>query len=131
MIPRMRTAFLVMVWMAVLFGSAGAQTRAVTGQAGILGEWDLTATVTEQADSSGHQWTGPLNLKHVGFCGVNGPEEKIGELRLRVSEPPADATATLLIDGEVCTFSGKFRDGYDGVMSCPARRGVPMWLLLQ
>lgn len=131
MIPRMRTPFLVMVWMAVLFGSAGAQTRAVTGQAGILGEWDLTATVTEQADSSGHQWTGPLNLKHVGFCGVNGPEEKIGELRLRVSEPPADATATLLIDGEVCTFSGKFRDGYDGVMSCPARRGVPMWLLLQ
>ena len=87
--------------------------------------------MTEQADSSGHQWTGPLNLKHVGFCGVNGPEEKIGELRLRVSEPPADATATLLIDGEVCTFSGKFRDGYDGVMSCPARRGVPMWLLLQ
>src|SRR5947209_6733304 len=111
----LRTAFLVTVWMAMLLGSVGAQTRTVTGQAGILGEWDLTATVTEQADGSVRQWTGPLSMKHVGFCGVDGPEEKIGELRFRVSEPPADATATLLIDGEVCTFSGTFSDGYDGV----------------
>jgi hypothetical protein len=127
----MRTAFLVMAWTVVLSGSPSAQTRTVTGQAGILGEWDLTATVTEQADSSGRQWTGPLSLKHVGFCSVDGPEEKTGELRIRVSDPPADATATLLIDGQVCTFSGKFQDGYDGVMSCPDRRAVPMLLLLQ
>jgi hypothetical protein len=127
----MRVVFLMMAWLVALLGSAGAQTRAITGQAGILGEWDLTATVVEQADSSGRQWIGPLSLKHVGFCGVDGPEEKVGELRLRISEPPADASATLLIDGEACTFSGRFRDGYDGVMSCPGRRGVPMLLLLQ
>jgi hypothetical protein len=127
----MRVVFLMMAWLVALLGSAGARTRAITGQAGILGEWDLTATVVEQADSSGRQWIGPLSLKHVGFCGVDGPEEKVGELRLRISEPPADASATLLIDGEACTFSGRFRDGYDGVMSCPGRRGVPMLLLLQ
>jgi hypothetical protein len=129
--PAMRTAFLVMTWTMALPGASGAQTRAVTGQAGILGEWDLTATVTEQASSGGRQWTGPLSLKHVGFCSVDGPEEKTGELRLRVSDPPGEATATLLIDREVCTFRGKLRDGYDGVMNCPDRRGVPMMLFIE
>ena len=66
-----------------LAAPSGAQTRAVTGQAGILGEWELTATVTEQADGGGRRWTGPLSLKHVGFCSADGPEEKTGELRLR------------------------------------------------
>ena len=77
------------VWGMVLFGLAGpsgAQTRSVTGQSGILGEWELTATVAEQGDGAGRQWTGPLSLKHVGFCSADGPEEKTGELRLSVSD---------------------------------------------
>jgi hypothetical protein len=127
----MRTAVLMAVWTIALGGPSGAQTRAVIGQAGILGEWELTATVTEQADGAGRRWTGPLSLKHVGYCSVDGPEEKTGELRLRLSDPPGEATATLLIDGEVCTFSGKFKAGYDGVMRCPDRRGVPMMLWIQ
>jgi hypothetical protein len=45
----------------------------VTGQAGILAEWDLTATVTEQTKG---RWAGPFSLKHVGFCRADGPEEK-------------------------------------------------------
>jgi hypothetical protein len=85
----------------------------------------------EQGSSAGRQWIGPLSLKHVGFCGTEGPEERTGELRLRVSDPPSQATATLLIGGEICTFSGKFKDGYDGVMTCPDRRAVPMFLLLE
>jgi hypothetical protein len=111
-----------------LAAPAGAQTRVVTGQAGILAEWDLSATVTQQTKG---QWTGPLSMKHVGFCSVDGPEEKTGELRLRIAEPAGEITATMLIDGEVCTFSGQLRDGYDGFMNCPDRRGVPMMLLVQ
>ncbi len=88
----------------------------------------MTATVTELSKG---QWTGPLSLKHVGFCSADGPEEKTGELRLRIAEPPGEITATMLIDGEVCTFSGQLKDGYDGVMNCPDRRGVPMMLLVQ
>ena len=45
--------------------------------------------------------------------------------------PPGEATATLLIDGEACTFRGRLTDGYDGIMSCPDRRDVPMMLLIQ
>jgi hypothetical protein len=122
------------VWGIVLVGLAGpssAQTRTVTGQAGILGEWELTATVAEQQDGAGRQWTGPLSLRHVGFCSADGPEERAGELRLSVSDAPAEATATLVIEGTTCTFRGRLRKAYDGIMTCPDRRDVPMMLSIR
>ena len=112
-----------------LSGAAYAQPRAVTGQAGLLAEWDLTATVTEQ---TGGRWSGPLSMKHVGFCGVDGPDEKTGELRLLLPDVPgADVTATLTIDGVVCTFSGGLGDDRRGMMTCPDRRAMPMMLSIQ
>ena len=96
----------------------------------MLGEWELTATVTEQTDGAGRQWVGPLSLKHVGFCSVDGPEEKTGELHLRVPDPSREASAVLTIDGTTCTFSGRL-DDYKGVMVCPGQRSVPMMLSLQ
>jgi hypothetical protein len=112
-------------------GASGAQTRSVTGQAGVLGEWELTATVAEQADGIGRRWAGPLSLKHIGFCNADGPEEKSGELRLQVSDPPGEATAMLTIEGTACTFHGRFKGAYDGIMTCPDRRDVPMMLSIQ
>ena len=113
--------------MFVAARQATAQTRVVTGQMGILGEWELTATVSRQADGSS-AWSGPLNLKHVGFCSADGPEEKSGELRLTPSDPPGEATATIVIDGTSCAFKGRLADGYAGVVTCPDRRDVPMML---
>ena len=55
---------------------AHPQSREVTGQAGFLGEWELTATVTERIASGTKELVGPLNFKHVGICTVDGPEEK-------------------------------------------------------
>ena len=109
-------------------GAAEARTRVVTGQAGLLAEWDLTATVTEQADG---RWSGPLSMRHVGFCGADGPEEKTGELRLRVSDPPGEVTATVRIEGSTCTFRGRLKGTYDGVMTCPDRRDTPMLLSIE
>jgi hypothetical protein len=128
MTAAMRTAVLL-AFSTMLPRAADAQTRTVTGQTGLLAEWDVNATVTQR--SEGGEWTGPLSLKHVGFCSVDGPEEKIGELRLRVSASSGNATATLLIDGKVCTFSGTFNDGYDGNMNCPGQPAAPMMLLVQ
>ena len=119
------------VWTLALVAPSHAQTQAVIGQAGILGEWEVSATVTQQTDGGGRRWSGPLSMRHIGFCSVDGPEEKTGELRLSTSDPPGEATATLLIDGTECTFTGHLRDGYDGVLTCPDRRDVPMMLMLQ
>lgn len=105
-----------------------AQTREVSGQAGVLGEWELTATVTQQ---SGSLWSGPLSLKHVGFCSVDGAEEKTGTLQLHVSVPPGEVVATLLIEGVECSFKGQGTDDYTGVMTCPDRPDEPMLLMLQ
>jgi hypothetical protein len=127
----MRIAILMALWALGLTTSSGAQTRAVSGQSGILGEWELTATVTKEMDRGGRRWSGPLSLKHIGLCSVDGPEEKAGELLLDVSDPPGEATATLLIDGTACTFAGRLTDEFHGVMMCPDRRGEPMMLSIE
>jgi hypothetical protein len=127
----LRIAVLVVLWALGLTTSSGAQTRAVSGQSGILGEWELTATVTKETDGGGRRWSGPLSLKHIGLCSVDGPEEKAGELRLNVSDPPGEVTATLLIDGAACTFTGQLTGEYHGVVMCPDRRGEPMMLSIE
>jgi hypothetical protein len=113
---------MVLAW---LVGPAAAQTREVSGQVGVLGEWDLTATVTKQTAGN---WAGPLRLKHVGICLVDGPEEKTGELQLRLADPRGRVAATIMIDGVACTFNARLKDGYEGTMRCPDRRDVPMTL---
>ena len=110
---------------------AHPQSREVTGQAGFLGEWELTATVTERIASGSKELVGPLNFKHVGMCTVDGPEEKKGELRLRISERSTRVTATLLIDGLECTYSGDLKNLDDGMMNCPDRRSVPLVLSIK
>src|SRR6516162_4402627 len=95
-------------------GPAAAQPREVSGQAGVLGEWEITATLTERVHNGVNQFVGPLSLKHVGICTVDGPEEKTGELRLRILSSSASVEATLLIDGSECSFSGKLKETYDG-----------------
>ena len=127
----LRIAVLVVLWALGLTTSSGAQTRAVSGQSGILGEWELTATMTKETDGGGRRWSGPLSLKHIGFCSVDGPEEKTGELRLDISVPPTNVTATLLIDGIACTFTGHLTDEYNGVLVCPDRPDVPMMLSIE
>jgi hypothetical protein len=127
----LRIAVLATVWAMASVAPSCAQTRVVTGQSGILGEWELTATVTRQPDGGGRRWHGPLSLKHIGFCSADGPEEKIGELQLDVSDPPSEVTATLRIDGTTCTFTGHRTDEYSGLVVCPDRPSVPMMLSIE
>jgi hypothetical protein len=127
----LRNAILMALWAQGLTTFSVAQTRAVSGQSGILGEWELTATVTKETDGGGRRWSGPLSLKHIGFCSVDGPEEKTGELQLDIPDPPNNATATLLIDGIACTFTGRLKEEYNGVMMCPDRPSVPMMLSIE
>lgn len=117
-------------WLAVMLGAVAAPTSAqsleVFGYAGVLGEWELTATVTENSSRRSKEFSGPLTMKHTGVCMQDGPEEKTGELHFQLSS--SRLTATLLVAGVACTYSGKLSDSYSGMMNCPDRSAVPLRL---
>jgi hypothetical protein len=110
---------------------AHARSLQVTGQAGVLGEWELSAKVTETTANGKQEFVGPLVLKHVGLCTQDGPEEKTGELRFQLSGASSRIKATLLVDGVACSYSARKSHAFDGVMSCPDRRDVPLLLWLK
>ncbi len=105
---------------------AHAQPLEIIGYSGYLGEWELTATVTETA-SDRKGFSGPLAMKHIGLCSQDGPEEKTGEMRLEITSA-SRLTATLSIAGAECSYSGRLSDAYTGTMTCPDREPVPLKL---
>ena len=70
----------------------------------------------------------PEGMKHTGLCSQDGPEEKAGEMRMRLSRLSASVEARLLIDGVECTYSGTMSSSNRGKMVCPDRRSVPLTL---
>jgi hypothetical protein len=121
-------AFFLPIVLNALATPAGAQSLQVTGYSGYLGEWELTATVTENVSGRTDEYSGPLTMKHVGLCTQDGPEEKTGEMRLQISALPPRLNATLLVAGVECTYSGRLSDSYTGTMTCLDRGAVPLRL---
>jgi hypothetical protein len=119
---------LLLIMLGALGVPAQAQSRQVIGYAGVLGEWELTATVTENSSRRSKEFSGPLTMKHTGVCTQDGPEEKTGEMRLQLSSSSSRLNATLLVAGVECTYSGKLSDFYSGMMNCPDRQAVPLKL---
>ena len=121
----MRTIFQLAV-LGALATPAGAESLEVLGYAGVLGEWELTASVT--GNDNTRAYSGPLTMTHVGICTVDGPEEKKGEIRFRLSESSSRIQATLLVDGAECSYSARLSDFFTGAMNCPNRPAVPLKL---
>jgi hypothetical protein len=119
-------ALVLLFAFGALAAPAPAEPLQVVGYAGVLGEWELTATVTETARSK--EFSGPLSMKHVGICTQDGPEEKTGEIRLQISALSSQLDATLLVEGVACTYSARLSDPYSGLMACPDREAVPLKL---
>lgn len=107
---------------------AVAEPREVFGYAGELGEWELTAIVTESASRTPKEFSGPLMMTHVGICTQDGPERRAGEIRFRLSATPPRLKATFLVAGVECTYSGQLSNCYSGTMICPDRPGIPLKL---
>ena len=131
MLPGISRPIFVVVLSSILTMSAHAQSLKVTGQAGYLGEWEVTAEIVQTLAPGKKEYSGPLTLKHVGLCTQDGPEVKTGEIRLHLSGSASRVTAMLSYDGAVCSYSGKKEDAYTGLMSCPNRRDVPLLLWLK
>jgi hypothetical protein len=119
---------LLLLMASALAASAQAQPVQVLGYAGVLGEWELTATVTEKARLLSREFSGPLSMKHVGICTQDGPEEKTGEIRFQISALSLQLDAALLVEGVSCTYSARSSDPYSGLMACPDREAVPLKL---
>jgi hypothetical protein len=112
--------------------AANAEPVGLTGYAGVLGEWELTAALTATVSDPSTEFAGPLKMRHVGYCTQDGPEERTGEIRVRLSGPAASRlTATLEVNGVECSFSGRQSDAYTGSLKCPNRRAVPLTLWLK
>jgi len=113
-----------------LCAAARAETLEVTGYAGVLGEWEITASVTPIGSAGKKEFGGPLKMRHVGYCTQEGPEERTGEIRLSLTGS-SRLTATLLVNGVECSYSGRQSDTYNGSLKCPDRRAVPLTLWLK
>ena len=121
-------AFLLPIVLGMFATPAGAQSLQVVGYSGYLGEWELTATVTEKISSRTKEYSGPLTMRHVGLCTQDGPEEKTGEVRFQISSSSSQLNATFSVAGVECTYSGRLSDSYTGTMNCPERQAVPLKL---
>ena len=118
----------LLIVLGALATPADAQSLQVVGYAGVLGEWELTATVTATDSRRTGEFSGPLTMRHTGLCTQDGPEEKTGDLRLHVSAASSHVTATLRVSGIACSYSGKLSGSYSGMMVCPDRPAVPLML---
>jgi hypothetical protein len=108
--------------------SAAANSLEVVGYSGTLGEWELTATVSEDGATTPKGYAGPLSMKHVGLCTQDGPEEKSGKIRLQMMPSGSRIQATLWVDGVECGYQGVLSDFYTGTMDCSGRERVPLKL---
>ena len=123
----MRALFLPII-LGILATPASAQSLQIVGYSGYLGEWELSATVTETTSGQTKEYSGPLTMKHVGVCSQDGPEEKTGEMRVRIIASSSQLNATLSVAGAECTYSGRLSGAYTGTMNCPDRQAVPLKL---
>ena len=97
-----------LILLGALATPAGAEPLELFGYAGVLGEWELTASVWENGTTK--DLVGPLTMTHVGICTVDSQEQKKGEIRLQISQPASRMSATLVLDGVACTYSGRLSD---------------------
>jgi hypothetical protein len=125
------SAFLPLPVLGALLAPAQAESRQVLGYAGVLGEWELTATVTEETHRWSKEFSGPLSMKHVGICTQDGPEERTGEIRFQISAYSSQLDAKLLVEGIECTYSARSSEPYSGMMACPDREAIPLKLWLK
>ena len=122
-------ALLALMVLSVFATCAAAEPREIVGYAGVLGEWELTATVAQTASRGSGEFSGPATMTHVGLCTQDGPERKTGEITVRLSA--SRLQATLSFAGVACTYSATLTDAYKGQMACPDRPAVPLTLWLR
>jgi hypothetical protein len=116
---------IIPIVLALVSAGGPAQSRSlhITGTAGYLSEWELYGEIADAGPRGGGELVGRLVWKHVGLCSVNGPQEKPGDIRIKLSAP-YKVDATISFDGDRCTYSGPASGS--GRMDCRDAGGIPL-----
>ena len=124
----MRLLIFVVPLSALAASAAEAESLRIHGVTGYLSEYDLSATVSGEATRGIAELSGELNIKHVGLCTHDGPNEILGYLMLKFVNASAPVTATLNFDGHECSYRGYLSESYNGVLSCTKGLSLPLRL---
>ena len=118
----------VLFALGIAAGPAQSRSLQIAGTAGYLSEWELKGEVTETISAGGQELSGPLVWTHIGLCSVNGPEEKPGEINVRISKAGAVAKieGTILFNGARCSYNGRVSGSSSGYMDCSDASGIPL-----
>ena len=119
-------ALISAIWIGAGAGSAMAQSYSVNGQVGYLQEWEMKANLAKTITDSGVNYDGPVTLRHVGLCSVNGLEEKSGVVRLTVSRRTSAVEGTLAMKDDTCRIVVSASKSHSGLLNCRDGQGVPI-----
>ena len=110
----------------MLVAWAGAEPYAASGQVGYLQEWELKASLARTVSGGRIEYSGPVTLRHVGLCSVNGVEEKSGAVRLTVSRRASSVEGTLSLKDDTCRIAASASKPHSGLLNCRDGQGVPI-----
>jgi hypothetical protein len=122
----MRSLLLSAVFVCAGAATALGQSYSVEGQAGYLQEWEIKASLKKTVTSAGVNYDGPVTLRHVGLCSVNGVEEKSGVVQLKVSRRTSAIEGTLAMQDDSCRIVASASQPYSGLLNCRDGQGVPI-----
>lgn len=119
--------------LSALAATAAADERSlqIHGVTGYLSEYELSASVSGEASQGIEELSGPLNIKHVGLCTHDGPNEMLSHLKLEFVDMSSAITATLDFDGRECNYRGHLSESYTGVLTCAKGLTLPLRLWAQ
>ena len=123
-----RRLWSIMLPAALVFvaSSATAETQSLklVGSAGYLSEWEVSGTIS----STHNEFAGPLTWKHVGFCSNDGPQEKSGSVRFRLSKrlSTVQIDAVLSFGDTKCVYRGDLAGFSRGFMNCAGAGDIPI-----
>jgi hypothetical protein len=116
-------ACMILVGMA---SAASAQSYSAKGQLGYLQEWEMKGSLAKTATHFSTNYTGPVTLRHVGLCSINGAEEKSGTLEVKVSSWTSNVEGTLALPDDECHIAASASQGYSGLLNCRNGQGIPI-----
>lgn len=111
-------AFAIASLIAVSIVPAHAQSLRVGGHFGYLGEYEFSAEVFPKSSNETEEFSGPLNIRHIGLCTHNGPNQMDGKIQLQFSNKKSRIAATLSFDEQRCTYSGNMSKTDVGELVC-------------